>query len=116
MGVFPLVARVGCLRDGAIRLLEEWSPIPFGGGQNPAYRPSGIFSSVRGGAMADPSLSGPHLWLKHRVPTIGDFRARALMAQRVTRSLCACATGMAAMSPETAPRPNRRTARSAGIS
>jgi hypothetical protein len=30
MSVFPLVARVGCLRDGAIRLLEEWSPIPSG--------------------------------------------------------------------------------------
>src|SRR4051812_3188725 len=44
MGVFPLVARVGCLRGGAIRLLEEWSPIPARGGQNPAYRPSGIFS------------------------------------------------------------------------
>src|SRR3954468_24665414 len=41
MGVFPLVARVGCLRGGAIRLLEEWSPIPARGGQNPAYRPSG---------------------------------------------------------------------------
>lgn len=25
MGLFRLVARVGCLRDGAIRLLEEWS-------------------------------------------------------------------------------------------
>ena len=30
MGVFPLVARVGCLRGGAIRLLEEWSPIAAG--------------------------------------------------------------------------------------
>ena len=49
MGVFPLVARVGCLRGGAIRLLEEWPPIRpslgEGGGQNPAYRPSGLFFS-----------------------------------------------------------------------
>ena len=29
MGVFPLVARVGCLRGGAIRLLEEWPHIPL---------------------------------------------------------------------------------------
>ena len=42
MGLFRLVARVGCLRDGATRLLEEWPPIPSRGGQNPAYRPSGI--------------------------------------------------------------------------
>ena len=46
MGLFRLVARVGCLRDGATRLLEEWPPIPPElrakvGGQNPAYRPSG---------------------------------------------------------------------------
>ena len=27
MGLFRLVARVGCLRGGAIRRLEEWSPI-----------------------------------------------------------------------------------------
>lgn len=29
MGLLRLVARVGCWRGGAIRLLEEWSPIRF---------------------------------------------------------------------------------------
>ena len=50
MGLFRLVARVGCLRGGVTRLLEEWSPIRLcfgdGGGQNPAYRSPGIFSFV----------------------------------------------------------------------
>src|SRR3954468_2578018 len=59
MGVFPLVARVGCLRGGAIRLLEEWSPIPFGGGQNPAYRPSGSSFS---GSRCDPEKGGLFVW------------------------------------------------------
>src|SRR5690349_17250666 len=42
MGLFRLVARVGCLSGGAIRRLEEWSPNPARGEQNPAYRPSGV--------------------------------------------------------------------------
>ncbi len=38
----PPVARVGRARRAAMRALEEWSSRPFfGGGQNPAYRPSG---------------------------------------------------------------------------
>jgi len=44
MDPFRSAARVGCLRGGATRLLEEWPPIPRfrEDGQNPAYRPSGI--------------------------------------------------------------------------
>lgn len=43
MGLLASVARVGCWRRRASVVLEEWSPIRFGGGQNPAYRPSGDF-------------------------------------------------------------------------
>jgi hypothetical protein len=44
MGILHSVARVDCLSAAAMRRLEEWSPIRlYGGGQNPAYRPSGIF-------------------------------------------------------------------------
>jgi len=49
MGSFRSAARVGCLRGGATRLLEEWPPIPRfrGDGQNPAYRPSGNYLTQR---------------------------------------------------------------------
>src|SRR3569833_1718306 len=43
MGWLAPVVRVGCLRRRASVALEEWSPSSFGNGQNPAYRPSGIF-------------------------------------------------------------------------
>ena len=49
MGLFRLVARVGCWRRRATFVLEEWSPSPRESGdeQNPAYRPSGTFTCRR---------------------------------------------------------------------
>ena len=44
MGLFRLVARVGRLRRRVTFVLEEWSPIPVRGEQNPAYRSPGIKS------------------------------------------------------------------------
>jgi len=44
MILFRIVARVGRWRRRATSVLEEWSPIPFGGEQNPAYRSPGNFS------------------------------------------------------------------------
>src|SRR3954469_5169000 len=110
MGLFRLVARVGCWRGGAIRLLEEWSP------RLRAYRtrltdPLALFAFTRG---RGPARDQP--WLGRRVRTIGDFRAGAAMAAAARRRGCACATATVAWSPATTRRPNRPTARSAGIS
>jgi hypothetical protein len=57
-GCFRPVARVGRVRRAAMRVPEEWSSRLSQGGQNPAYRPSGIFRlrapvGVRGGIGAE---------------------------------------------------------------
>ena len=54
MGLLGPVVRVGCLRRRASVVLEEWSPSPVRGGQNPAYRPSGIISDQAELAEAGP--------------------------------------------------------------
>ena len=62
MGILP--RRPGWLLEALVqvRVLEEWSPIPSlrWGGQNPAYRPSGIFFSRARLAerAATPNVSG----------------------------------------------------------
>lgn len=57
MGVFPPVARVGRLIQRASAGLDEWPPIPARGGQNPAYRPSGIHWRFSGGASTGQAMA-----------------------------------------------------------
>ena len=117
MGLFRLVARVGCLRGGAIRLLEEWPHIPLRRVDRTRLTDPLAFSLPHEVAPAPrASLSGRYLWRKRNDRTTGDFRAGAVTARRATPSPCASATATAATSRATGPRRNRRTAPSAGIS
>ena len=97
MGLFRLVARVGCLSGGASRRLEEWSPIAARRGQNPAYRPSGVFFCGnrwrRGGAHPPLSLFRATLWPRQNDRMTGAFPAGAPMAPRGRPRPCASATG-----------------------
>ncbi len=68
MGLLGSVARVGCWRRRASVVLEEWSPIRFGGGQNPAYRPSGVFVWASGAGVRVRALGSP--------PALRAVRAR----------------------------------------
>ena len=76
MDPFRSAARVGCLRGGATRLLEEWPPIPRfrEDGQNPAYRPSGIFLF--------PAKAGAQDRLQGAFLTSGSKTALSLKLQR----------------------------------
>ena len=109
MGLFRLVARVGCLRGGAIRLLEEWSPIRAsrGGGQNPAYRPSGIFSSrCAAGALAATTASAEVPMARQtRSNDWGFPRWRAYGAGARRRRRCGCATAHGCDEPGDRPAP-----------
>src|SRR5687768_10257570 len=118
MGLFRLAARVGRWRDGAIRPVEEWSPIPRfrEGGQNPAYRPSGASFYSHWRTVVSPGTHGA-IWQARRDPTTGAFRDGARMARnRARRRGCGPATATAATRPEIALRPKHRTARNAGTS
>lgn len=57
MGVFPPVARVGCLSASATARLDEWSLNPARGGQNPAYRPSGVTFNLRAAIARYPRMA-----------------------------------------------------------
>jgi hypothetical protein len=83
MGLFRLVARVGCWRDGVIRLLEEWShrrsnPLDKTRLTDPlAYFPPGRVARGRGrrylGSMARPTRSND--WGFPRWRSYGSERA-----------------------------------------
>ena len=117
---FRLVARVGCLRGGATRPLEEWSPSHAfeRDGQNPAYRPSGTFH--RFGALAFAGSAHPKrreaMARQKRSDDWGFPRWRSYGDKGRRRPGCGCATARAATRPATGRRPRRRTAPSAGIS
>ena len=65
-GVSPRETRVGCLSGRATGRRDEWLPLAFGRGQNPAYRSPGIFSLLRNDrsrrGMAECSRAGA-CWL-----------------------------------------------------
>ena len=97
-------------------------------GQNPAYRPSGIFCHLRGQAAQQARwralprepispLSEKLMAEAEEIGRLGISRAGAPMATRAgRRRRCACATARAATRSATGRRPRRRTATSAGIS
>ena len=93
MGLFRLVARVGCLRGGAIRLLEEWSHIRRRQGRRrtePGLQTLWhFFRGSRGGPARAEPLSRP-AWRSRRDRMTGDFRAGAAMARSARRRRCAC--------------------------
>ena len=94
MGLFRLVARVGCLSGGASRRLEEWSHSSAMGGQNPAYRPSGIFLreqvAARWRAPAAFSILGDSMAKAKRSNDWGFPRWRAYGASREAEAVRKC--------------------------
>src|SRR5436190_19209840 len=95
MGLFRLVARVGCWRDGAIRPLEEWPSSVARRGQNPAYRPSGTFwckkvRAARWRACARRSILRDSMAKAKRSNDWGFPRWRAYGASREAEAVRKC--------------------------
>src|SRR5438270_11868750 len=99
------------------RGMAAQSRFPKRDGQNPAYRPSGVFIDSVARNPGGRTLNCEKLWLDRRDPTTGASRDGVPTATRdVLRPGFACATAKAAARSATSPRPKRRTAASAGIS
>ena len=110
--------RPGWLLEGrgnsSPRGMAAQSRFASGDGQNPAYRPSGIFRLYRGARSqsAGRARSLEWQWMHGQAEEIGRLGISALALLRRQgprgRARCACATARAATRPATGPRPRRR--------
>ena len=113
MGVFPLVARVGCLRGGAIRLLEEWSPIRFARRwTEPGLQTLWHFFRLPAARMPRPRYRVADRWPRQTtLERLGISALARLWQRRATPSRCACATATAATAPGDRPAPKSPNSR-----